>query len=718
MVRQAKANGQATGDRTMGRKTWEERLFNEDYWERYLDMLARNRFNGLVVIFGYENGGYMAPPYPYLFGVDDFPDVRVVGLSDRDQQRHLRALNRLVEQTHARGLRFTAAIWDHIYRGGVQGPNEHAMNPTPGLVWGLTADDLNEYTKAALAKFLQVVPGLDAIQFRMHGESGLARDEMLPFWADVYDIINAIRPGIRFDARAKGFPDELIDLAIAKSINIRICTKYWAEQMGLPFHPTHINRQNQRDRRHGYADLLRRPQRYPIHWRLWNGGTTRILLWGDPEYARRFAESTHLYDGQGFEVNEPLATKMEGQPHDQTPFELLAPESRYCNYEFERYWHFYQVFGRVSYSPDTPPDVWRREFVSRFGIEAGPLLENALHRASWVLPYAQGYCFPYNRFPTTRGWVEKQRREDLPEYAKAEPSDTGQFLSFGEAAQLLVNGGESARVWPQQSSRWFTACSEEILSLVVSAERAVGDHPSREFVSTAADLRILACLARYHSHRALAGLSYALFERADSRAAFDEAIDHEGHAIEAWEALVAAAGDIYADDLMMGSRTAGLCGHWRDELVELRRGFAELRSARARLGLEPGGDARGPTVAALLREQYHPEDHEPPITHHRPLASTPAGEPLTVRARVIDTSGVKWVRLRYRPVTQFEDYRELAMIPTGAADEYAATIPASDVPREWDLMYFVESMDMVGNGCIWPDLAVAAPYVVVKTRKP
>src|SRR5262249_48999006 len=110
-------------------------------------------------------------------------------------------------------------------------------------------------------------------------------------------------PKVRFDARAKGLPDSVIKDGLDMGLNLRITTKYWMEQMGMPFHPTHINRQNQFDRRHSYADLLRYPQRYKVHWRLWNGGTARVLLWGDPEYTRRFAESTHLYDGDGFEVN-------------------------------------------------------------------------------------------------------------------------------------------------------------------------------------------------------------------------------------------------------------------------------------------------------------------------------------------------------------------------------------------------------------------------------
>ncbi|HDY88555.1 MAG TPA: hypothetical protein ENH82_10660 [bacterium] len=166
---------------TMHRSTFESYFFDEDYWARYLDMLAENRFNRFVLIFGYENAGYFAPPYPYFFNVDEFPDIRVVGITREKQQRNLKMLNRLIEMTHERGLDFTIGIWDHIYKGGVQGPDAFAENPTPGLVWGLTEENLIPFTKIALAKFFQLVPDLDAIQFRMHGESGLREGGMKDF---------------------------------------------------------------------------------------------------------------------------------------------------------------------------------------------------------------------------------------------------------------------------------------------------------------------------------------------------------------------------------------------------------------------------------------------------------------------------------------------------------------------------------------------------------
>jgi hypothetical protein len=264
---------------TMHRASFERRFFDEAYWDRYFGMLARNRFNAFVLIFGYENGGYFAPAYPYFFDVDGFPEVRVVDFTPEQQGAYLSALNRMVDQAHARGLQFRVGLWDHIYRGGVLSggvKDADTARPLPGVPTGLDRRNLTTYSAAALAKFLTRVPGIDGVQLRMHGESGLEPgEEMFAFWKQIYRVIRDTRPGLLVDARAKEFPDELIDLALGMGINLRISTKYWAEQMGLPFHPTHINRQNQHDRRHGYADLLRYPRRYSMSWQLWNGGTVR-----------------------------------------------------------------------------------------------------------------------------------------------------------------------------------------------------------------------------------------------------------------------------------------------------------------------------------------------------------------------------------------------------------------------------------------------------------
>ena len=702
---------------TMNRAYWESRFYDEAYWARYLDLLARNRFNTLVVIFGYENGGFLAPCYPYFFDVKEFPDVSMAGITREQQRRNLEALKRLIRMAHDRGLNFTVGIWDHIYRGGVQGggvPGAERIpaRPTPGLVWGVTEKNLTPYTNAALVKFLRLVPEIDAIQFRMHDESGLKNREQGDFWRNVFQVMKQYAPNVRIDARAKGLPDSVIDDGLDQGVKLRITTKYWMEQMGMPFHPTHINRENQFDRRHSYADLLCYPQRYKMLWRLWNGGTSRVLLWGDPEYARRFAASTHLCDGDGFEVNEPLCTKMEAQPHDMRPFDLLNPKYRYYDYEFERYWHFFQAFGRMGYNPDTPAEVWQREFQRRFGPAAAPFIEQALHRASWILPRIVAACYPYGYFPMTRGWAEKQRLGDLPAYAKAEGSDIQQFASFDEEAQNLIEGGETAKTRPGETSRWFAAISADIGVQVTGAEKGIGRYRNKEFDSTITDLKILANLALYHSRRIPAAVSYRLFERTGDPTSLDEAIVHERTAIEAWRQLVAAAGDVYAGDLMMGARGANLCGHWKDELAAMEKGLVALQ--RQRRDYRP---AKPATVAPRYTTLLGPGDHEPPLVVHQRVTTAPAGKPLVIAAEVRDPSGVKWVHLRYRSVNQHEDYRTLPMLPVGEKDCYQAVIPAGHVASKWDLMYLIEVMDNRGNGRIWPDLNKETPYVVVKIAR-
>ena len=58
---------------TMNRSWFEKNLYDIKYWETYFDMLAANRINSYVFIFGYECAGFMAPMYPYFFDVKEFP---------------------------------------------------------------------------------------------------------------------------------------------------------------------------------------------------------------------------------------------------------------------------------------------------------------------------------------------------------------------------------------------------------------------------------------------------------------------------------------------------------------------------------------------------------------------------------------------------------------------------------------------------------------------
>jgi hypothetical protein len=682
---------------TMHRGWFESRLYDENHWKRYFDLLARSRINTFTIIFGYENGGFMAPLYPYFFDLPGFPQVRLNGITAAQQQRNTAAFRAMIQIAHSRGVDVIPAVWDHIYRGGVQGggipgASENAGKDLPGLVSGLDADLLAPYTKAALRRFLELFPDIDGIEFRMHNESGLKRAEMPAFWHEVFGMLSAAKPAMRVTLRAKELPDSIIDDALAQGLHARVETKYWMEQMGLPFHPTHINRQDQSDRRHGYADLLKYPQRYPMLWRLWTGGTTRLLQWGDPEYVRRFAASARLYDGQAIDINEPLATWMLGEPQNDTPKPVLTPKNRYFEYDFERFWHFFELWGRLTYNPGTPADTWQREFQNRFG-PAGPSLMQGLHQASAILPRIVAASYRYQLFPTTRGWAEMMRQGDLPDYAKLEGSDIEQFQSPAEAARQIAAGAPTSLRRPSETSRWFEGKASQVLENVRLARAAGAD--SKAARAMLADLEILAGLAQFHAARLRAAVDFNL-------AAYPSAIAHERRAIEAWSRMVQAAGDIYSDDLPFGVHRVGFPRHWKEELQNLRQGLAKLESQYSQAA--PGQPAKDSEPTKLLVKLSQAPAAEP-------------GQPLLIKAVVSGPVPAKTLRLRYRHLTQVEDYLAADMTRDTKSGAWTAAIPTAFIDPHWDLIYFVEAIDSNGAGRNFPDLEISAPYVIVPVRR-
>jgi len=696
---------------TMNRAYWESRFYDEAYWAKYLDMMANNRLNMLEVGFGFENGGFLAPAYPYFFNVESYPNVRMGDITPEQQKKNLDAFNRLIQMCHDRGIGFRVGFWDHIYRGGYQS-NKDMPEQVNSQVQGVTADNMIAYTKVALAKFIDQVPHLDGILFRAHDESGLKKGEQLEFWKGVFDMLMEKAPKLIVDLHAKEVSDTIVHEGQNRGLTIRMSTKYWMEQMGLPFHPTHTNRITDNNyRRHGYADMLNYEEHYKVFYRIW-GGTTRLLLWGDPDYAKRFAASTHIHNGAGFGVNEPLTTKMHAQPHDAKPFSLLNPKYTYYDYEFERYWHFYQVFGRTGYNPDTPSDVWEEEFNRHFGVKTAPFIQQALHKASWVLPRIVASCFPLVGFPIASGWAEKQRFGDLPDYAKTTPSDVQQFASFNDEAKILMEKGETAKILPSRNSVWFKQTSDQINQHINQAERAAGRNLTNELISTLTDLKILSNLALYHSRRIPAAVSYRLFENTGDVSALDDALRYEKEAIVAWKQIADAAGDVYADTLKMGPRTRTLVGHWKQELTSLQTGLEKLEQMRKNYQH---------TDSAKKATLYQPFEHNNytklfRVTHD-PVAVAHAGQPVTVKVKLSTAAGLKWVHLLYRDVNQYEDFKTLDMPLTLDKNVYQAIIPGKDIKLKWDLMYLVEIMNLDKKGIIYPDLTVQTPYRVVKVSQ-
>jgi hypothetical protein len=302
------------------------------------------------------------------------------------------------------------------------------------------------------------------------------------------------------------------------------------------------------------------------------------------------------------------------------------------------------------------------------------------------------------------------RQGDLSQFADLEGSDIEQFMNPRDEASSIVSGSDSSMRRPEESSRWFAALSESILKHVRQAEPASTISASRnEAISTLTDLKILAWLAKYYAERLPAAVSYNLYRQTGNLAAFDSAIESERKAVAAWEEIVKAAGDVYAEDLAFGVHAVGFPRHWKEELEKLRQGIARLEAQRREA--KPGPDS------SLLPSQRQAPAAQPPRVRLEPAGPARPGQDLRIAVRAEDPSTVKSLRLRYRHLTQYEDYLSAAMVQDSKTGLYIANIPGSFIIPKWDLIYFIEVIGRNGSGRNYPDLEVGAPYVIVSLER-
>ena len=186
------------------------------------------------------------------------------------------------------------------------------------------------------------------------------------------------------------------------------------------------------------------------------------------------------------------------------------------------------------------------------------------------------------------------------------------------------------------------------------------------------------------------------------------ALADEKRAIQAWRDIVEAAANVYNEKLPFGA-PGYFPRHWKEELDRLESDFQRLASARQALPSRPATKPAPLSASAPAGTL--------PVARLANDAAAAVGRDFLVSATVTPSTDIKWVRLRYRHLTQYEDYETAPMTFDAAAHTYKGRIPASFIDPKWDLMYFVEVMDARGQGRMYPDLEKETPYVVVRVQR-
>lgn len=699
-----------------------EWYFSNEFWQGYFKQLARNRYNNFTLTFS-DQTNYLNPIYAYMVDVPGFPQVKVQGQNAQDRQRNLRMLGRIAELARERGIDFTLAIWMQApvprYSGKVL-----AENLPEGL-------PLAEYCSRGLSLVLQACPAINGIQLRMNDEAGVPPEKQLEFYKPIFGAIGSCGRPMRLDLRYKGVQPETVQAARDAGLDVTISTKLWCEHFGLPYHPTEAD-SHYRDSRYGFGTMLVKPRPYHVVYQLWTVGSQRLLLWGDPNYAARFAQSCQLGDGEGFEVFAPLTDKGYGNAPGN--WRIFADKSyEVGKWEYERYWYFYLVFGRAGYGGKVDREVYQREFRHRFGAAAEDI-EAAYHAASQVIPLVTASQLP--GASEWSWWPEMDTGGGIQEYMHTQPSDTGQFYAIRSwkktpqwrweewdanipgYAEDEVAGKLRGKTNPWRVSRMLLNLAEGTEKSLDVAKTRLGSEMTPEFRGTDVDLRVLAQLARYHAAKKQAATHLAFFELTGAVGRLPEALRHSRAAVTAWEQIVRLTGGVYHDNLVFGvtkdSPRSKMghhhSGHWKDRLDEVRADVIYLEQLVKKHGGEGKKYRKFPGEGPL--ELYSNLDH--PIDH-KPVVNATPGEDLVIEAATTVPMERKSIILHYRRLDQTAEWTQIPMKSIGD-NRIEAVIPGKEIANRWDLQYYFEILLDRGVARNWPRWEHEQPFYVVKVK--
>lgn len=705
-------------------KPW---FYDREGWSAYLDMLAGHRFNRVHLAFGqaYDNlrrveDSYFLFPYPFFVAVPGY-DVRVADLPAEERTRNLDTLRFISEQAVARGLEFQLGLWMHGYEYGPQSQAKHRIE-------GLSPQTHAGYCRDALAELLRACPAISALSIRTHGESGVPEGSY-EFWKVVFDGVRRAGRPVELDLHAKGVDARMIDLAHSTGMPVNVSAKYSAEHMALPFQQASI-RELERPKaglrgeglmtlsegelvhtRAGYADFLREDRKYTVRFRVYPG-TQRILLWGDPVFASGYSRAFTFSGCTGGDVMEPLTyrgrrgTSSEAR---RTGYRDARLEPRW---DWQKYAYWYRVWGRKLYDPETPAEVFDREFGSE---GPDPALAASLAAASRILPTVTSAYLPsvacsvywpemYWNQPLTAEPVQPLYN-DTPSpkvFAHASAADPQLFANCAEFAAELLAGERSGKYSPAEVAVWLESFAEEAQRELARSGKA----SSVADLRTQIDVEIQTGLGRFFAGKLRGGALYALYERSGDRRALDACIRQERAARAVWTDIVGRTRGIYAEDLSVSDWVTER-GGWRDRLAPLDEDIAALERQLA----EAKAD-KHPRVPGAIAAVLAPGRRANPPARHTPPRGFAAGQALPVELAL---SGGASVTLYYRRLNQAENYRSTPMTRHGAI--HRAMIPATYTESPFPVQYYFEVTSGAESATLYPGISAdftAQPYFLVR----
>lgn len=497
------------------------------FWQRFLDMMAENRFNVLSL--------WNLHPFTYMIRPKGFAEA--CHFSDKELAQWQRFWRRLFSMAKERGIETYIVNWNIVVPPEFAKAHElKERNDRSEIV--------REYTRQCVTQVINEYDELTGLGVTLADWMNNMTPREREDWIQetfIKGMKQAKRPA-KFIHRSvlAGSPLEMrrvIDEANFPD-PVWVEVKFnWSHGHSTPrLAITHDYSSGQIDERFWKP----KPENYRIAWMIRNEDFF-ILRWGQPDFVRKHIEvNGRDYVGGYFVGSEGYIPAKE---YAHKPDKHVT-----WQYAFEKQWLFYRLWGRLLYDPNTSDKVFEAEFDHRYGKGIGdrlleafalasrmPLRLASFHGATWDYAlYSEGFLAP-----AQTGFNDKVSPFiSVDELIRHKTLDTS-YLSIEEYVRMAV-GNEKIRaslMTPLELAEDLEKDGERALDLVDDLQR-IARRNAHTLDCEIADVRAWAYLSLYFADKLRGAVALETFRKARAREEHAKAVVFLEDAARHWNELV------------------------------------------------------------------------------------------------------------------------------------------------------------------------------------
>jgi hypothetical protein len=520
------------------------------FWKAFLDMMAETRLNSLSL--------WNLHTYTYLIKPKNFPEASP--WSDSEMKEWQTLFHTIFRMAKERAIDTYIIPFNIFVTPEFAKAHNVAMDNLQHdfFVRGDTSEIIKRYTRECVTQMLDEYPDLTGIGLTLgEGMAGMTPQQREDWIKET--IIEGMRLAKRKSKLVHRIPfssttgslgitsietEKLTRKAIEDEANMGFTEgPIWAD---LKFNWSHAHSTTRLIKVHGgklydtYFNPL--PTKYKVTWTARNEDFF-CLRWGVPSFVREhILANSKPYVGGYFIGSETYIPAKDYFTKDTVNLPW--------KYAFERQWLFYKIWGRLLYNPSTPDDVFRAEFVRRYGTKGNQLFEASSLAGKTPLRLASDFDLGWDFTLYSEGMMALDNKTKRVDYISVDrlihqpPLDTD-YVSVEDYVNRISAHKTFAKkeITPLVSADLLERDCNKALQLIKDVNIGSG----KALLYEVADIKSWANLGLHFAEKLRGAVALQTYRTIGGDQYKQSAIKHLENALQYWDVVISITRPLYKD---------------------------------------------------------------------------------------------------------------------------------------------------------------------------